>query len=302
MSYKRALIRALDRPGGRFLLGNIATHCVRRIAGADMEIAYIDGLWTHRVGPNFFPDSLRFDYVCADFEIWSTQIERYTSDTREYWLQHYRPQKGDVVVDVGAGRGEDVLTFSRAVGDTGRVIAVEPHPTSFAILKHFCRLNRLANVTPVNLAVMDKPGAVRMAEWESLWIGNAVDTSNRSTAAIEVCADTLDNICRAQAVGEIAFLKMNIEGAEREALLGATSMMSRVRQICVACHDFRSERGHGEQFRTRAFVHRFLTERGFVVASRANDPRDYVRDHVFGLRCASTPQNAGGTQSNAERS
>lgn len=302
MSYKRALIRALDHPVGRFLLGKIATHFVRRIAGADMEIAYIDGLWTHRVGPNFFPDSLRFDYVYGDFEIWTTQIERYISDTQEYWLQHYRPKEGDVVVDVGAGRGEDVITFSRAVGDAGRVIAIEAHPTSFAILKNFCQLNLLSNVTPVNFAVMNKPGTVRMAEWESLWIGNAIDTSTYNTSGIEVRADTLDNICKAHAVGEIAFLKMNIEGAEREALLGAVSLMSRVRQICVACHDFRSERGHGDQFRTRAFVQRFLTERGFVVASRTDDPRDYVRDHVFGLRCDSKPQNAGGAESNAERS
>jgi FkbM family methyltransferase len=294
MSYKRALIRALDHPGGRFLLGNIATHFVRRIAGADMEIAYIDGLWTHRVGPNFFPDSLRFDYVYGDFAIWTTQIERYISDTRDYWLHYYRPKEGDVIIDVGAGRGEDVITFSRAVGDVGRVIAIEAHPTSFAILNNFCLLNRLSNVTPVNCAVMDKPGTVRMAECDSLWIGNAVDTSKRNTLGIEVRADTLDNICKAENVGEITFLKMNIEGAEREALLGAVSLMSRVRQICVACHDFRSERGHGEQFRTRALVHKFLTDRGFVVASRANDPRDYVRDHVFGLRCVSKPQDDAG--------
>jgi FkbM family methyltransferase len=294
MRYKRALIRALDRQGGRSLLGNIATHFVRRRASGDMEIAYIDGLWTHRVGANFFPDSLRFDYVYGDFWSWNTQIERYLSDTREYWLQHYRPKEGDVVVDVGAGRGEDVLTFSRAVGDRGRVIAIEAHPVSFAILRNFCRLNRLANVTPVNLAVMNKPGTVRMAEWESLWIGNAVDTSSFGISGIEVRADTLDNICKVQAVDEVAFLKMNIEGAERKALLGTISLMPRVRQICVACHDFRSERGHGEQFRTRGFVEQFLTERGFMVASRANDPRDYVRDHLFGLRYLSKRQNAGG--------
>ncbi len=43
--------------------------------------------------------------------------------------------------------------------------------------------------------------------------------------------------------------------------------MPRIRQICVACHDFRSELGHGEEFRTRAFVEQFLIDHGFTLAS-----------------------------------
>ena len=77
---------------------------------------------------------------------------------------------------------------------------------------------------------------------------------------------------------------MNIEGAERYAL-GMESVLPHTRQICVACHDFRCEGGDGEQFRTRTFVEQFLVKRGFTVTSRPDDPRDYVRDHVFGLRC-----------------
>jgi hypothetical protein len=37
-------------------------------------------------------------------------------------------------------------------------------------------------------------------------------------------------------------------------------------------------------FNTRAFVEQFLIEHGFKPASRPDDPRDYVRDHIFGLR------------------
>jgi len=83
---------------------------------------------------------------------------------------------------------------------------------------------------------------------------------------------------------KIAFLKMNIEGAEREALLGMGPSLRRVEQICVACHDFRADLGHGEQFRTRIFVQEFLVKHGFTLRSRPDDPRSYVRDHVFGLR------------------
>ncbi|HEY2460768.1 MAG TPA: FkbM family methyltransferase, partial [Candidatus Acidoferrum sp.] len=85
-------------------------------------------------------------------------------------------------------------------------------------------------------------------------------------------------------INQIDFLKMNIEGAERFALPGMESMIAHIRHICVACHDFRSNLGHGENFRTRAFVEEFLSNHGFTIVSRRDDPRDYVRDHVFGLR------------------
>lgn len=283
MSYKRALIRLLDRPGGRFLLGKIATSFLRRVNGDGAEIAYVNGFWTRRVGSDFFPDGLRFDYTYTNFDSWKRQMETYASDTKDYWLQYYRPQEGDVIVDVGAGRGEDTSTFSRAVGETGRVIAIEAHPLSFAILKNFCRLNGLTNVTTLHLALMDKPGTVRIAESESSWIENAID-DGKEGAGIPVPAGTLDAVCEAQGLKDIAFLKMNIEGAERYALLGTESVIQRTRQICVACHDFRADLGHGEKFRTSAFVEHFLTNQGFTLASRRDDPRDYVRDHIFGLR------------------
>jgi len=283
VSYKKALTCALDRPGGRFLLGKIATRFVRRAGGDGIQVAHIGGMWTRRVGPHFFPDGLKFEYIYADFDRWKRQAEIYAADATDYWLQHYSPREGDVIVDVGAGRGEDTLTFSNAVGASGRVIAIEAHPLSFAILNSFCLLNRLANVTPLQLALMDKPGTVQIADSDSSWKVNAIGDGGGSPG-VQVRAGTLDDLCDEHRIRDIAFVKMNIEGAERYALLGAQSVMPRIQQICVACHDFWSESGHGEQFRTRAFVERFLMDHGFTLASRPHDPRDYVRDHVFGLR------------------
>jgi FkbM family methyltransferase len=283
LSYKKALIRLLDRPTGRFLLGKIATHVIQRATGDDFEIRYIDGLWTRRAGSDFFPDGPRFNYTYADFHSWKDEMDRYASATREYWLQHYHPQEGDVIVDVGAGHGEDTLTFSRAVGETGRVIAIEAHPSSFAILESFCRLNRLRNVTLLQLALMDKPGVVRVVESESSWLENAVEYGD-GTSGIQVRAGTLEDICEKQGLKNIAFLKINIEGAECYALRGMEPVIQRIGQLCVACHDFRYNLGHGEQFRTRAFVEQFLIEHGFTLASRPHSPYAGIRDHMFGLK------------------
>jgi FkbM family methyltransferase len=288
LSIKRVLVRLLDRPGGRFLLGKIATYVVQRGGGDGVEIAYVDGFWTRRFKSDFFPDGPRFEYTYAYFAGWKRQMEQYEADTKEYWLQHYLPHEGDVIIDVGAGRGEDTVTFSRAVGETGRVIAIEAHPVTFASLERFCRLNRLTNVTVLRLALMDKPGTIRIVESESSWMETAIDYGDGSLG-IHVRAGTLEEVWKDQGLKDIAFLKMNIEGGERYALVGLERIIQHIRQICVACHDFRSNRGDGEQYRTRAFVERFLTEHGLELASRPDHPGVGIRDHVFGLRrnCAS---------------
>ncbi len=283
MSYKRTLTRLLDRPGGRFFLGKIATRVVQRNGADGVQIAYLNGLWTRRNGSDFFPDSPTFDYTYTDFGAWKRQLEVYTSDTKEYWLQHYSPREGDVIIDVGAGRGEDTFTFSKRVGRTGRVIAIEAHPVTFATLRRFCELNKLNNVTALHLALLDKRGTAQMTESKTSWMENSVVTGN-SAGEVTVPTATLDAVCAEHGITEIAFMKMNIEGAERQALLGMYSILPRVQQICVACHDFLADRGKGEPLRTRAFVEQFLAGSGFHVLARRNDPRDWVRDHIFGLR------------------
>jgi hypothetical protein len=91
LSYKRALVRLLDRPGGRFLLGKIATRIVQQGGGDGLEIAYLDGFWTRRGGRDFFPDGVRFEYTYANFDIWKHQADLFISQTKDFWLQHYRP-------------------------------------------------------------------------------------------------------------------------------------------------------------------------------------------------------------------
>lgn len=282
-SLKKELIRLLDRPGRRFLLGAAGTITLRRLSHEDISVSYLAGLWTRRIGPFFFPHGRHFEGVCSHFESWKEQIAQRDATAREFWLRYYTPGEGDVIVDVGAGRGEDVLTFSQSVGKTGRVIAIEADPLSFLFLRNFCRLNRLDNTTVLHIAAMDKPGRIYVSQSSSTWTENSVQVGD-AEAGVAVAADTIDMICDKLDVREIAFLKMNIEGAERYALQGIARMAPKICHACVACHDFRAQQGDGEEFRTRAYVEECLVRHGFTLASRPDDPRDYVRDHIFALR------------------
>ncbi len=282
MTLKRAIIGQFDRSLGRPLLGALTTARARRLLKKkDVEVRY-DQLWLHRLGPYFIPDGTKFQYYDSTILSWKDEIPGYLRNAKDYWFSYYLPKPGDVILDVGAGRGEDVFAFSRVVGSSGRVVAIEAHPVSFRILEHFCRLNRLSNVTPIHVAIMDIPGIVTIDDGDR-WEANAVSTTHKHSGAA-IKATTLDDICKEQKITKIDFLKINIEGAETFALQGMRDMIGKVRSVCVCCHDFRTERGHGEQYRTRDFVESFLTDNGFEVSRRADDPRDYVRDHLYGRR------------------
>jgi FkbM family methyltransferase len=155
---------------------------------------------------------------------------------------HYKPRLDDVIIDIGAGRGEDTLAFARRVGPNGKVFAIEAHPSTYNYLRWFCERNQLNNVVPVDLAIMDASGTAYIEDGDH-WASNTVYASGNGRS---VRATTLDQFCNEQRIDRIDFLKMNIEGSEIAALQGMEKTIERIRVICVCCHDFRAHHGDGE--------------------------------------------------------
>jgi FkbM family methyltransferase len=209
-------------------------------------------------------------------------FEKFLRDANDYWFHLYQPQPGDTIVDIGAGRGEDCYAFSKAVGSTGKVWAVEPHPDSFQALTALIESEQLANVTAIRAACVEAP---RMLEIETLpvWESNYVRDGDPSPTSHPVRGVRFDDLADELGIGKIDFLKMNIEGAERFALPGARQALTQARTVCICAHDFRADRGEGEHFRTLALVRQSLQEAGFDVIQR-DDPRYYVPYHVHGVR------------------
>ncbi|HEY3841132.1 MAG TPA: FkbM family methyltransferase [Bryobacteraceae bacterium] len=276
-----SLVDQLDNPVGRAELARHATAAARRqLPGVDIEVLY-DEMWIRRVGPHFFPDPDMLRVPEPRWDRWGAQAEKHLRDANDYWFHVYKPHPGDVIVDIGAGRGEDVFAFSRAVGPEGHVFAIEPHPVSFQVLKKLCALNQLTNVTAINYACVDQPAPLQI-ETLPVWESNYVRPGDRSPTSHPVEGLTFDTLAERHHLDRIDFLKMNIEGAERTALPGCRQTLQRVRNVCIAAHDFRADRGEGQAFRTLAFVKDFLTAAGFHLTTRDDDPRYYVPYHVHG--------------------
>lgn len=200
-----------------------------------------------------------------------------------YWFHFYRPKAGDIVIDVGAGIGEDAVILSQLVGASGKVHAIEAHPGIYRCLTATIEQSRLANVVPYQLAIMESDGSVCITD-DSEHLGNSIVANG---AGIEVEGWSLDHFIASTGEAKIDFLKMNIEGAESGALRGLAQQAGKIRHVAISCHDFVARAGGGDHFRTREEVRKRLLELGFVIDQRDGDLLPWEADVLFGKRAGS---------------
>ena len=194
------------------------------------------------------------------------------------FLWGYTPKAGDVVIDVGAGVGEEALTFSRAVGKNGKVICIEAHPRTYRCLQKLVHYNRLENVVAVHRAVAEPSCSEATIEDSAEYLSNR----SGNVAGISVPAATIDAIYQQVGLGRVNFLKMNIEGAERFAIQGMSETLRHTEVLCVSCHDFLAEAGGDGCLKTKSVVQLFLQRNGFKVVGREDHGfPPYVRDQVW---------------------
>lgn len=67
---------------------------------------------------------------------------------------------GDMVIDAGANAGVFTVMASYLVGESGRIIAVEPDPENLATLKKNIEINSLKNVEVVEKALFSESNHV----------------------------------------------------------------------------------------------------------------------------------------------
>src|SRR5208337_1635951 len=198
---------------------------------------------------------------------------------RETFFWKYWPRPGDVVMDIGAGVGEETLSFSRAVGPLGKVICVEAHPRTYHCLEKLVQYNALANVICVHRAIADIPDATAMIMDSGTYVGNRLS----SVKGKPVQATTVDALHRELSLGRVHFLKMNIEGAERLAIRGMSETLKQTEVLCVSCHDSLADAAGDDSLRTKNQVRQFFQQNGIEIRERI-DPSlpAYIRDQLWG--------------------
>jgi FkbM family methyltransferase len=144
---------------------------------------------------------------------------------------------GDLVIDGGANRGQHTYTFSRLVGEHGAVIAFEPITHLAENLIKNCSLYDYQNIKVIQKALYKSNTTVEF---------NIHDIDTRSGIAenfsfnqrehlklILVDAITLDDVIGELHQKKIALIKLDLEGGEYDAILGALEVLKIYRPIII---------------------------------------------------------------------
>jgi FkbM family methyltransferase len=164
------------------------------------------------------------------------------SSTAGCWLGSYELSKvrlfastirsGMTVFDIGAHAGYYTLIASKLVGGSGHVVAFEPAPRNVRYLRRHLSLNHVSNVTVLEVAVSDRAGVGRFDVGAGSYLGR-LDPAG----TMDVRTTTLDELVTGGSVPSPHFLKLDIEGAESDALVGAAAILREARPaIFLATH------------------------------------------------------------------
>jgi FkbM family methyltransferase len=156
-----------------------------------------------------------------------------------FYLEYLR--EGMIVFDVGANVGELTLLFSRFVG-AGQVHAFEASGIVFERLKIVTGAAGCPNVFLNHVAVSEAEGKVRLYVYDERHLGwntlanrplenYGVDV--QPVAVEDVAATTIDLYCERAGIGKIDLLKIDVEGAEFQVLMGAQRMLREKRIACI---------------------------------------------------------------------
>jgi FkbM family methyltransferase len=177
------------------------------------------------------------------------------------YLKNYSLKEGDTVIDVGAYYGYFTIYAARKVGKTGKVIAFEPDPENFEILKNNVALSGLNNVILVERGLFNKNTEVDLSSDFSR--SSIVENKNAQSSSIKIQCSPLDDEMRNLGINRIDFLKMDIEGAEVEALEGAEEALKNISHVAIACYHVREGKTTGEILQPVLKKYRFDTKVGF---------------------------------------
>jgi FkbM family methyltransferase len=140
-------------------------------------------------------------------------------------------KRGSVFYDVGANVGFYSLLAAGLVG-TGRVFAFEPLTENVAYFAKHVKLNGITNVEVLEMAIADRPGVAHFQEEETRAMGKLAAHGTR-----QVTVSTLDALLEQQRITPPDFIKMDVEGAEFKALLGARVCFDQYRpKLFLATH------------------------------------------------------------------
>ena len=170
---------------------------------------------------------------------------------------------GDCFVDVGSHFGYFTLLASKLVGATGQVVALEPSPRSFSILKQ--NVADAANVIALHVAASDSDEPLTFYEFPDLYSEySGLDVKQFESQPwfqkfkpqrVQIECTTLDQVIGTHQISP-AIIKIDVEGAELRVVKGAERFLSTATCI-IAMEYLNSSRGNMQHRKAKELLDGF---------------------------------------------
>ncbi len=147
---------------------------------------------------------------------------------------------GDTVIDIGAHTGDTALPLAMAAGSGGCVLALEPNPYVFEVLKTNARLNTgKTSIIPLNFAATPEDGDFTFHYSDASFCnggdaGGLQNINEKGLYPLRVRGRNLSRYLRAefaQQLGRLSFIKTDTEGHELEVLLSIKDIVMQHRPV-----------------------------------------------------------------------
>jgi len=149
---------------------------------------------------------------------------------------------GSVCVDIGAAAGLYTLALSRLAGRSGQVHSVEPLTFAHPLWTRLLRSRDAPNVRHHTVALAAEPGSGVMSvpvgryglvtgrsfvTSQSAGLGSNAEFAGQVEVTVPV--DTLDGLCARAGLARLDFVKIDVEGAELQVLMGGEQVIEAFR-------------------------------------------------------------------------
>lgn len=144
-------------------------------------------------------------------------------------------RRGDIVLDVGANVG--LYTRSALKAGASLVVAIEPVPANVECLRRNLKTDiEAGRVLVIEKGAWDKDDFLEMnIDPENMAADSFVISPAGAKHQLRLPLTTLDRIATEASLPRVDFIKMDIEGAERQAVAGAATLIRRYKPRLALC-------------------------------------------------------------------
>lgn len=151
--------------------------------------------------------------------------------TTEQYLGFASLSEGDIAMDLGSYSGLTSISFSKAVGPTGKVIALEPDPVNYACVETnvaaHSNKSGLDNIVLVQAAASPASGTLQLSSEGAMGSALTSIVGTYRGVAVEVESISLADLVARYDLPKVDFIKMDIEGAELALIMQSTDFITR---------------------------------------------------------------------------